>query len=128
MERFEKLSLGGLGKPEGLRAGDEQLSLANRSKASCDSHTSTSRHPPSEVGPHTWTTTPSGGALRAMSWANCSYCSRVTPGNSRKTPTAISAFSFPPLSQVGTTSTAYVCIGRCQKHQAQGIWLLKRVR
>ena len=25
VERFEKLSLGRLGKPEGLRAGDEQL-------------------------------------------------------------------------------------------------------
>src|ERR687890_2848149 len=33
-------------------------------------------------------------ALRPKPWSNCSYCSRVTPGNSIKTPTAIGAPAF----------------------------------
>src|SRR5215208_6067602 len=60
----------------------------------CDSHTSTVRHPPSDVGPHTWISSPSGEPLRPKPWTNCSYCSRVTPGNSIKTPTAIGAPAF----------------------------------
>jgi len=33
-------------------------------------------------------------ALRPKPWTNCSYCSRVTPGNFIKTPTAIGAPVF----------------------------------
>src|SRR5215204_4394787 len=69
-------------------------SLANRSNAACHSHTSTVRQPPSEVGPHTWISSPSGRPLRSNAFSNCSYCSRVTPGNSIKTPTAIGASAF----------------------------------
>src|ERR687894_3235397 len=83
----------GWGNPS-ARAWGMSSSLTNRSNASCDSHTSTVRHPPSDVGPHTWISSPSGAPLRPNSWTNCPYCSHVTPGNSIKTPPAIGACSF----------------------------------
>ena len=60
----------GWGNPS-ARAWGMSRSLANRSNASWDSHTSTVRHPPSDVGPHTWISSPSGEPLRPKPWVNC---------------------------------------------------------
>ena len=61
-----------------------------------------------------------GQLLILLSW---------TPGNSNKTPTAISASSLLPLSRVGTTSTA-LCLHRLSPEASGtgGMLLLKRVR
>src|SRR5438270_10717682 len=68
-------------------------SSRKRSKSSADSHTSTMRHPPS-AGPEVCTISPAGGPATALILSlTPSYISRLTPGSSCVTSTAIATSS-----------------------------------